>query len=73
MRLLIQRCTRAEVRAERKLVGSIGEGLLVFLGVGADDTEAEAILRDLYPQGTIRRYASAVDPNKDFMIYFVEK
>ena len=38
-----------------------------------DDTEAEAILRDLYPQGTIRRYASAVDPNKDFMIYFVEK
>lgn len=42
MRLLIQRCTRAEVRAERKLVGSIGLGLLVFVGVGADDTETEA-------------------------------
>ncbi len=37
------------------------------------DAETEAILRDLYPQGGIRRYSSAVDPSKDFMIYFVEK
>ncbi|MBI5297534.1 MAG: glycosyltransferase family 39 protein [Chloroflexi bacterium] len=37
------------------------------------DGETEAILRDLYPQGSIRRYSSAVDPSKDFMIYFVEK
>ncbi len=37
------------------------------------DAETEAILRDLYPQGSIRRYSSAVDPSKDFMIYFVEK
>ena len=38
-----------------------------------DDTEAERILRELYPQGVVHRYTSAVDPNKDFMIYFVEK
>ncbi len=37
------------------------------------DSETEAILEGLYPQGTIRRYASKVDPSKDFMIYFVEK
>ncbi len=42
MRLLIQRVTRAEVRAERKLVGSISAGLLVLVGVGEGDTEADA-------------------------------
>ncbi len=38
-----------------------------------EDAEAEAILRDLYPQGAITRHLSPVDPSKDFMIYFVEK
>jgi len=38
-----------------------------------DDTEAERILRELYPQGAVSCYTSAVDPSKDFMIYFVEK
>ncbi|MFZ5880670.1 MAG: glycosyltransferase family 39 protein [Chloroflexota bacterium] len=37
------------------------------------DTETETLLKGLYPQGTIRRYSSQVDPSKDFMIYFVEK
>ncbi|MGE5250171.1 MAG: ArnT family glycosyltransferase [Bacteroidota bacterium] len=38
-----------------------------------DDTEAEKILRELYPQGVVTRYTSAVNPSKDFMIFFVEK
>jgi 4-amino-4-deoxy-L-arabinose transferase-like glycosyltransferase len=38
-----------------------------------EDTEAEAILKSLYPQGTITRYSSKVDPSKDFMIFFAEK
>jgi hypothetical protein len=38
-----------------------------------EDAEAENILKGMYPQGTISRYASKVDPSKDFMIYFVEK
>lgn len=42
MRLLIQRVTRAEVRVERKLVGAIEQGLVVLLGVGENDTDAEA-------------------------------
>lgn len=38
-----------------------------------EDTEAEVILKSLYPQGTITRYSSKVDPSKDFMIFFAEK
>ena len=42
MRALLQRVSRAEVRVEGRLVGSIGPGLLVLLGVGHDDDEATA-------------------------------
>jgi hypothetical protein len=38
-----------------------------------EDTEAEKILRQLYPQGVVSRYTSAVNPSKDFMIFFVEQ
>ena len=41
MRALLQRVTRAEVRAGDETVGAIGRGLVVFLGVGpADDDQA---------------------------------
>ncbi len=41
MRALLQRVTRAEVRAGGETVGAIGRGLVVFLGVGpADDDQA---------------------------------
>jgi D-tyrosyl-tRNA(Tyr) deacylase len=42
VRLLLQRVTRAEVRIDRKLVGSIGAGLVVLVGVGHADNEAVA-------------------------------
>ncbi|NCG08040.1 MAG: D-tyrosyl-tRNA(Tyr) deacylase [Verrucomicrobia bacterium] len=42
MRAVIQRVTRAKVQVEGACVGSIGEGMVVFLGVGARD-EAAAI------------------------------
>lgn len=42
MRALLQRVTRAEVRVGDRVTGSIGRGLLVFLGVGHRDTEATA-------------------------------
>ncbi|HEY4190100.1 MAG TPA: D-aminoacyl-tRNA deacylase [Candidatus Limnocylindrales bacterium] len=42
MRALLQRTTRAEVRAEGAVVGAIGGGLVILLGVGPDDTEAIA-------------------------------
>lgn len=42
MRALIQRVTRASVTVDDALVGSIGTGLLVFVGVTHDDTSANA-------------------------------
>lgn len=41
MRLVIQRCDRAAVSVEGKTVGEIGAGLLVLLGIGKDDSEAD--------------------------------
>jgi D-aminoacyl-tRNA deacylase len=42
MRALIQRVSEARVTVGGAIVGSIGEGLLVLLGVGKDDSEREA-------------------------------
>jgi D-tyrosyl-tRNA(Tyr) deacylase len=42
MRALVQRVLRAQVTVEGRITGKIGPGLLVFLGVGKADTEAEA-------------------------------
>lgn len=42
MRAVIQRVTRASVSVEDRETGSIGRGYLILLGVGAEDTEAEA-------------------------------
>ena len=42
MRALVQRVGRASVTVEGEEVAAIGPGLLVFLGVGHDDREADA-------------------------------
>jgi D-tyrosyl-tRNA(Tyr) deacylase len=39
MRLLIQRVSQAKVNVEEKTIGEIGNGLLIFLGIGEGDTE----------------------------------
>jgi D-tyrosyl-tRNA(Tyr) deacylase len=44
VRAVVQRVTRAEVRVEGKVVGSIGKGLAVLLGVARDDGEPDADL-----------------------------
>ena len=41
MRALIQRVTHAQVDVDGRTVGSIGTGLLILLGVGTNDTEAQ--------------------------------
>lgn len=38
MRLVIQRVNHAQVAVDGKICGKIGKGLLVFIGVGHDDT-----------------------------------
>ncbi|MBN2315143.1 MAG: D-tyrosyl-tRNA(Tyr) deacylase [Sedimentisphaerales bacterium] len=42
MRFVCQRVLEAEVKVNEKSVGKIDRGLLVFLGVGKGDTEADA-------------------------------
>lgn len=39
----MQKVTRASVTVENKMVGAINGGLLVLLGVGADDEERDAV------------------------------
>ena len=41
MRAVLQRVTRAQVEVEGKVIGSIGNGLLILLGAGHEDTEAD--------------------------------
>jgi len=42
MRAVVQRVSRASVKAGGELTGEIGPGLLVLLAVGQEDTEADA-------------------------------
>lgn len=42
MRAVVQRVTEARVRVDQRVVGEIGTGLLVLLGVGHADTQANA-------------------------------
>jgi len=43
MRAVVQRVSRAQVTVNGEITGQIGLGVLVLLGVGRDDTEADAI------------------------------
>ena len=42
MRAVVQRVSRAQVRVEGETIGTCGHGLMVLLGVHADDAEADA-------------------------------
>jgi len=43
MRAVLQRVSSAKVTVEGSLTGEIEKGILVFLGISRDDTEADAI------------------------------
>ena len=42
MKAVVQRVSRASVKVDHQIVGEIGAGLLVLLGLGKDDAEADA-------------------------------
>ena len=41
MKAVIQRCLSASVEVDKKIVGEIQKGFVVFLGVGKDDTDED--------------------------------
>jgi len=43
MRAVVQRVSRAEVRADARLTGEIGHGLVILLGIARGDGEPEAV------------------------------
>ncbi len=43
MRAVVQRVSRAQVTVEQEITGQIGLGLVVLLGVGREDSAADAI------------------------------
>src|SRR5260370_18737568 len=42
MRAVLQRVSRAKVTVDERLTGEVGEGLMILLGVGREDTSAVA-------------------------------
>lgn len=42
MRALVQCVSKAQVAVDGTIVGSIGKGFLILLGIGAEDTDAQA-------------------------------
>ena len=42
MRVVIQRVLRASVTIDSQVVSNIGKGLLVYIGIGKNDTQADA-------------------------------
>ena len=58
---------------QQNLSNSLGVPAPKLFMYKPEDTETESILRQLYPQGVTRRYTSAVNSIKDFMIFLVDK
>lgn len=42
MKVIIQRVRRAEVRVDGKVTGQISSGMLIFVGIGQNDTSVDA-------------------------------
>lgn len=75
MRALIQRVARAAVSVEEREVGAIGPGLVVFLGVAHEDTEADAqylvdktVNLRIFADDSGRFNRSALDSGAEFLV-----
>ena len=74
MRAVVQRVAEAAVRVEGAVVGQIGPGLLVLLGVGQGDAEADAdyvaekvLHLRIFPDGEGQMNLSVLDTRGDLL------
>ena len=51
MRVVLQRCSRAEVRIDGETVGKIGKGFLLLVGITDGDTTAHGLDADFSVTG----------------------
>ncbi len=70
MRAVVQRVTSASVTVDGEVVGSIGEGLLVLLGVTHDDgpQQVEAMARKLHELRILRDERSCADTGAPLLV-----
>ena len=70
VRAVVQRVTSASVRVEGEVVGSIGEGLLVLLGVTHDDgaRQVETMARKLHELRILRDERSCADTGAGLLV-----
>ncbi len=43
MRAVVQRVTRASVKVDGKVIGEIGNGLVILVGIARDDTKVKRL------------------------------
>lgn len=75
MKVVVQRVQEAEVVVNGKIIGSIDQGLLIFLGIGENDQETDAdYLSDkvvnlrIFEDDQGKMNLSALDLDKDILI-----
>jgi len=75
MRAALQRVTKGKVTIEGRVTGEIGYGLVILLGVGAGDTEAEVELMAnkvanlrIFADGEGKFNLSAVDAQAEMLV-----
>ena len=75
MRAVVQRVKSARVEVDSEIIGEISSGLLVFLGIGKEDTEEDAdyllekiINLRIFEDEDEKLNLSALDLDKDLML-----
>lgn len=75
MRAVIQRVRECSVTVEERTVGTIGEGLLIYLGIGGNDTDRDlAYMADkaahlrIFPDGAGRMNLSLLDHGGEALV-----